>query len=217
MTNHLELNSVRFLPWIGSNYHNSGLNGRRILVLGESHYCGECTRKECENDNKSECRDFTIRVVNDYLNRKAVGFNRWMNTFTKFERSLVGDWTDEDSRKSIWDSIAFYNYLQYALDDSRKTGDSDAYSKAIEPFYHVLDYLKPEFIIVWGKQLWNRMPGDERWEEDDSIKMDDGYTVENGYYKLSNGDKAKVFPIYHPSVGYDWNYWHNVINKFIQR
>lgn len=210
MSNLLELNTVRFLPWIGKYYHKGGIFKNRILVLGEGHHCGGCPREGCENDFESDCRFFTSNVVKKYLNRKK-GYEKWMNTYIKFERSLIGDWTDEESQKNIWDSIAFYNYIQYALDKSRKAGEGDAYIKAIKPFYQVLDYLKPELIIVWGKRLWKNLPGDERWEESVGITMDDGYIIDNGYYKLDNGDKSKVFPVYHPSAGYDWSYWHKAI------
>ena len=191
-------------------FNDIGIFGRRILVLGESHYCGDCTRNECENVYKSKCRYFTTKVVIDFLN----GITN--NTYTKFERSLIGKWTTQESRESIWESIAFYNYLQYALDKSRKPGASDAYKQAVEPFYQVIDILKPEFIIVWGKRLWKNLPSYERWELCDSVKLDDGYIVDNGYYKLCNGDKAKIFPVYHPSGGYDWSYWHKVITTMIQ-
>lgn len=209
-----ELDKVRFLPWIGKDYQNGGIFGKRILVLGESHYCGSCTREMCEH-NFDDCRDFTVSVVSDsYLNKQREYAN-WMKTFTCFERSLVGEWTDEESRIKIWDSVAFYNYLQYALDTPGKAGESDAYQKAIEPFYQVLDYCKPELIIVWGKRLWGWLPGDTRWEECESMKFG-SLVVDNGYYKLSNGNKAKVFPVYHPSRGYAWEFWHEVIKNMIE-
>lgn len=28
-----------FEPWIGENYENGGIFGKKILVLGDSHYC----------------------------------------------------------------------------------------------------------------------------------------------------------------------------------
>ncbi len=214
MKNLKEMGKVRFLPWIGKDYHNGGIFGKRILVLGESHHCGGCLRDICENDFDSECRDFTSNVVKDYLDKNHK-YAQWMNTYTKFERSLFGDWTNDDNREQIWNSISFYNYLQYALDESRKAGESDAYQKAVEPYYQVLDYCKPELIIVWGKRLWGWLPDDDRWEGQEGIDFD-GYIVDNGYYRLSNGNRAKVFPVYHPSAGYEWEFWHEVIKYMIE-
>ena len=31
-----------FEPWIGGNYENGGLFGKKILALGDSHYCNSC-------------------------------------------------------------------------------------------------------------------------------------------------------------------------------
>ena len=31
-----------FEPWIGENYENGGLFGKKILALGDSHYCDSC-------------------------------------------------------------------------------------------------------------------------------------------------------------------------------
>lgn len=210
----LVLDKVHFLPWIGKEYQNGGIFGKRILVLGESHYCGSCTREMCER-RFDDCRDFTVDVVaNCYLNKQRK-YNNWMKTFTCFERSLVGKWTDEESRLKIWNSVVFYNYLQYALDVPGKAGESDAYQKAIEPFYQVLDYCKPEIIIVWGKRLWGWVPRDARWEQCEGVSFD-GDVVDNGFYHLSDGNKAKAFPVYHPSRGYAWDFWHKVIKYMIE-
>lgn len=213
-----ELSNVRFLPWVGKNYEKRLFFGKKILVLGESHNCGKegCTREECESKEAFiECRNMTNNTMKVFFERPE-RHKPWMNTYTKFERSLFGEWTNAEDRKEIWDAVAFYNYLQYSVDGSRKAGEDDAYEKAIVPFYQVIDFLKPEVIIVWGQRLWYNLPGDERWEECDSIKMYDGYNIENGFYKLSNGDKAKVFQVNHPSSGYTWEYWHKVIKTMLQ-
>ena len=33
------MSEINFIPWIGDNYLSKGYKGKRILVLGESHYC----------------------------------------------------------------------------------------------------------------------------------------------------------------------------------
>ena len=35
--------------------------------------------------------------------------------------------------------------------------------------------------------------------------------IETWIYNISNNQKSLVIPIYHPSAGFDWNYWHEVI------
>ena len=35
-------------------------------------------------------------------------------------------------------------------------------------------------------------------------------------YKIIDGKTIKVLPIYHPSVGFSWEYWHEVIVEFFK-
>lgn len=88
------------------------------MILGESHYCEKgCT--DCGNARVyPECCAFTNSVVSDYKN-EALDRHRWMSTYLKFERSLVGHETDWAERKKIWNSVVFYNYLQAAMDGPR--------------------------------------------------------------------------------------------------
>lgn len=80
---------VFFRPFVGASYAGGGLFGKRIMVLGESHYCDEgCA--DCGNCLRHrECMEFTSGVVEQYLDR-GVERQRWMQTLLKFERSLVG-------------------------------------------------------------------------------------------------------------------------------
>ena len=45
---------VFFHPWVGSDYFSGGIFGKRIMVLGESHYCAEACEK-CGVDFKCKC------------------------------------------------------------------------------------------------------------------------------------------------------------------
>lgn len=64
--------NVFFQPYVGKDYTIGGLFGKRIMVLGESHYCDEgCA--DCGNlINHRECMAFTNGVVGDYLNELEV-------------------------------------------------------------------------------------------------------------------------------------------------
>lgn len=193
---------IRFKPWIGKNYQSGGIFGKKILVLGESHYCDD-----------SEGTDFTTAVVNDYLNPE-VERDKWMNTFLKFERSLVNHITDTEESKKIWDSIAFYNYLQFPMDGARQAGTKRQYSDSIGPFFEVLNDLRPELLIVWGSRLWNNLPN-EGWVGGKEIEID-GYSIMNGAYKLNDGSLVRTICVYHPSVGYSWDYWYRAIQSVLE-
>ena len=75
-----------------------------------------------------------------------------------------------------------------------------------------MEKYQPEYIIAWGNRLWDKMPG-EYWQNGDDIVVD-GYHVATGWYVLSNGKRVKAMAVNHPSVGYSWDYWYRVIQRF---
>ncbi len=198
---------IFFHPWVGRNYTSGGIFGKRIMALGESHYCGEDC-KVCGQNFNCRCNQFTENVVKEYLNPN-IEREDWMTTYLKFERSLVNHNTTPSESKDIWDSILFYNYLQVAVRKARQAGTSTQYRASEEAFFSMIDKYEPELIVVWGVRLWNQLPS-TRWEDGPRIAVD-GYDVQNGYYQLANGGRSRVVCIYHPSAGYSWDYWYRVI------
>lgn len=89
-----------FLPWIGSRYADDGLDGVRILALGESH-CG------VEDDKH---RGFTQFVVRRW------GLEKRSKYFTIIAKYVLGLTSDDylrmKDRREFWQSVAFYNYIQ---------------------------------------------------------------------------------------------------------
>lgn len=198
---------VRFEPWKGKNYLTSGLNGKKILAIGESFYCSE------EEADKF-ASTLTEKVVNDYLAIRNGEFREnkgeWTNTYLKFERSLVGEETTPERSREIWNSIAFYNYLQIPMSGARESGSPIDYKNAEKAFFEVINELQPDLIIVWGVgKLFNNMPED-RWTWGKRLDVD-GWDINNGYYQLDNEKQVRCIAVYHPSTGYQWDWWYKVI------
>lgn len=208
--------NVFFQPFVGKNYVSGGIFGKRIMVLGESHYCGEGCADCGSLTNHAECAAFTNHAVAAYLDENSSAREPWMSTFLKFERSLVGHETDWDERRRIWQSVMFCNYLQVAVDGSREAGTSEQYALSAPAFYELIDMYRPQRVIVWGKQLWGKLPKDGRWRAGKPI-MIDGYEAATGSYALGGGaGEARIMAVYHPSVGYSWDWWHRVIEEFLK-
>ncbi len=205
------MSNVFFQPFVGKDYANGGIFGKRVMVLGESHYCDEgCV--DCGNCSRHrECMGFTQNVVQTYLEQDG-GHENWMNTFLKFERSLVGHETDQKETEKIWNSVIFFNYLQVAMGGPREAGTADQYRQAGLAFFEMLEKFLPEYVVVWGKRLWNNLPGDQ-WQDGEDVVVD-GYATATGSYVLRGGKRVKVMAVNHPSVGYSWDYWHRVIQDF---
>ena len=203
--------NVFFQPFVGKDYANGGIFGKRIMIMGESHYCDE----ECADCGDCrmhrECMGFTQDVLGDYLDESKERQN-WMRTFLKFERSLVGEETDQAKRMKIWNSVVFFNYLQVAMGGPRQAGTAKQYQQAGKAFFEIIEKYQPEYVIAWGQRLWNKMPS-ERWQDGEDIAVDDG-SITTGSYLLSNGRRVKAMAVNHPSVGYSWDYWYRVTQRF---
>lgn len=195
---------VRFEPWKGEEYQTGGIFKKKILVIGESFYCSE----------EEAVATLTEKVVTDYLAIRKGEFREnkgeWTNTYLKFERSLVGEETTPERSQKIWNSIAFYNYLQVPMSGARESGSKMDYKNAENAFFEVINNLQPDLIIVWGVgKLFNNLPED-RWTWGDLLKVD-GWEIKNGYYQLENEKQVRCIAVYHPSTGYQWDWWHKVI------
>lgn len=111
--------NIFFQPFVGKDYANGGIFGKQIMILGESHYCDESCTDCGDCQLHRECMNFTQQVLDDYLNENKERQN-WMRTFLKFERSLVGEETNQAMRLKIWNSVIFFNYLQVAMGGPRE-------------------------------------------------------------------------------------------------
>ena len=203
--NYFTMEHVFFKPWIGKNYQNGGIFKKKILVLGESHYCGGCDK--CGIKYAPECNDLnTTKIIESLLDGSTGG---WANTFKKFERSLVNKPTTAEESREIWESVAYFNFLQVAMTETRTAGSYEDYIEGQKAFLEVIEDLQPDLIIVWGIRLYGHLPN-ERWIQGEPLVVDN-YSVKNGYYQLKQGKKSRVIAVYHPSTGYSWDWWYKVI------
>ena len=79
------MTNLFFLPFVGHDYSAGGIFGKRVMILGESHYCGEkCA--DCGVAGKAgDCAAFTTNVIKAYLNPNTER-ERWMSTYLKDTR-----------------------------------------------------------------------------------------------------------------------------------
>ena len=109
------MENVFFRPWIGKNY-KQGYKGKKLLILGESHYCDGIQDENCPCGKVkkclqlSECNDFTSVVLNRFFDyKKGIGEGeRWMTTYTRFTNILLGEQVSNAELMEFWDNIVFY-------------------------------------------------------------------------------------------------------------
>ena len=215
---------VKFHPWVGDKYEYGikGFDengkivygtpddpGKKILVLGESHYCANLA------DAISE---LTKIIIADLIDP----FSEWepyKNTYTKFIKAFTG-YTDDlefENKKEAWEHLAFYNYVQVPMTGPRISPTTEDFKKSEEAFWEVLNELKPDLIIAWSKRLYNNLPqgGEYIGELEVRDEYDDIVSIELWSYELKNSI-IRIIGITHPSAGFDTEFWHEAISLFIK-
>ncbi len=135
-----------FHPWVGSLYSSEGIHGKRLLILGESHYGGL----------NNEYPEFTINVIQDMaLDKGRLPF------FSRIQRLVVGGRGSFSTaqRHDFWQRVAFYNYIQSALSGGPRCRPTpDQWRVASTPFLQTIAELAPHYMLVLGLELFRHLP-----------------------------------------------------------
>jgi hypothetical protein len=163
---------VRFVPWVGGGYQSGGVYGRRLPVVGESHYTDWA---DSDGATRRHLLDpgFTAATVMDFASNGG-GAPTW---------SLVEKIVAADTVPDFWHQVAFYNYVQFPLEgtprDRRPSEDEWAGSEL--GFKEVVEELKPERIYIFGSDTWSRarkgmtvVPGESPKYPDGHCSLADG-------------------------------------------
>jgi hypothetical protein len=134
-----------FEPWVGGNYRTTGLDGLRVMVLGESHYGAPDTEKPSTTQD----------VVRKW------GQSRRHRFFTLTQKVITG--TDAGlsraDRRAFWEQVAFYNFIQRFVGDGPRVRPTQAlWDDAAGPLLAVIEELKPHVLVVFGRALDAHLP-----------------------------------------------------------
>ncbi len=195
---------VIFSPWVGKHYH-TGWNGKRMMVLGESHYCAS---------SEEAVPQITNRIITDLMDADSE-HEGYKNTYTKFANALAGKFLSFDERKRLWHSVLFYNYVQVPMSGARISPTTQEFAQSETAFFEVLETYRPGCIIAWGKRLYNNLP--RRGYQFPDLALPNGDSMETWAYETSDGQIVEVLPITHPSAAFVPSYWHEVIQMFLNR
>lgn len=213
------MGNYNFHPWVGSKYNTEGFNGKKVLVLGESHYCrnelsegGRCF-PSCRVENmKDDCYSQTEDVIEGFV--YCYSGERYQQTFLCFERAVLGKELTQIEREDFWDRIVFYNYIQFSQSGPRKTLQANDWALSEMAFHELLEEFMPDYIIVWGARLYNLLPDFNGKHSVLSISETDKTDIWT--YKINDKDIPAI-KVSHPSspVGKEWSRWHKYYAKFL--
>lgn len=211
---------INFNPWVGKDYFTKGFQGKRLLVLGESHHCddelaknGKCFPTCLKEKMNKICHAQTQKVIHDAIYKyEGVHFQR---TFICFERAVLGKVLTETERELFWQSVMFYNYLQYSQSAPRTTPQPEHWIESKEAFSELLEKYSPDKIIVWGARLYDYLHNFNG--KDYKLIVSDNNIAEIRYISF-NGHNIPALKMLHPSCprGKNWEYWHKIISKFLE-
>jgi hypothetical protein len=198
------MKNVFFKPYIGKNYFEKGYSGKKLMILGESHYCSDLQDKDCQCGQAekclqlSKCEVFTTDALNRFFDyKKGIAESEpWMTTFTRFTDVFLGKKVSNEKLLAFWDDVMFYNYVQKAIGGSRTSPAEQNFEDSEKAFFEVLDTYQPDLIIVWGARLEGRLPKKNKTVSDFEILNKAGHKFH--YYEVS-GKKIPAYAIYHPS------------------
>ena len=233
-----EYKYVKFLPWVGEYYkEGEGFQGKKILVLGDSHYCakdenrnekcrskGDCSY-ECMNDN---CYKMTQNLIQDeyigYRSRRSKSAGH-LQTILTFEKNLFGYTPSPQQSIDFWNRVVFYNYIQHSQYKPRgrrkiEAEEIDDYRKA---FQEVLAKYDPDYIIIWSKFLFTRdwLPNGASESPDYTLKAEYNgiiYDAPVRTFKSDSGKLIQAIIIQHPCCrfGKDQVKWHILLKAFLE-
>lgn len=206
---------VYFEPWVGPDYDRGGLWGRKVLIVGESHYDewadeAEAGQPPLPVTKHHLSRNFTQECVQDILEggKGAVFWKRILNR--------VGGHEYEDrSLPEFWNRVAFYNLVQSPVCGGPGRRPTTEQWNAIEdPLREVIAVLKPDRILFTGWTMWGYVPPRDGVCEP-IVAGDQKIPLE--YFLRDDGTPAFVTSTAHPRTQYFVRRLSPLLHDFVVR
>ena len=226
-----------FNPYIGTLYQGGLINNKKVLVLGASHYClydsssdkfncpvwDECTSLESKDSSKFDlCCPYYKSLgwyeQYDYVrlsNSPKIELENYLSdggydTYNNFTQCLL-DLLNIPDAQSLWERLAFVNYVQYFLPTQTTPNLTYADIGSFESLIEYIENLKPDIIIVWGTRITNHFNHNYIKSLVDQLKV-----RSNNYFwdYEHKGHKCLLVNPYHPCDTPPWYNWSNNIDSF---
>jgi hypothetical protein len=148
------LAGVYFHPWVGAHYGTSTLHGHRtrIWLLGASHYEWE---PHAAHGGLQRPPTLTCWNIAAQLTSTSHRF------YTNLECTMLGRKPTPEEREGMWSSLAFSNFVQQIVGcgpTARPT--PQMWATGHTAFRSILAALQPDVVLVFGFEVWDKLPGE---------------------------------------------------------
>lgn len=126
----------QFKPYKGGLYHEGLMNGRKVLIVGESHY---------EADGSD---DFTTTTVNQCAIEKPSNF------FKKIRATACG-LTPPPPPAEFWHRVAFANVVQESMADASDRPTHAQMTRGMTVLKATIRELQPDLILCYSVLAWD--------------------------------------------------------------
>ena len=209
-----------FEPFVGKRYAE-GINGKRILVLGASFYCdrvkcpffASCTSVIMKDSSAfdTKCPEYQPAGKKLHLEPSYCVEDAPV-TYQRFA-AYMGKHLGTDDYNTVWDHLAFTNYVQFFLPATngsfRETSWSDISERDLAAFTEVVKKLQPDIVIVWGSVINSCLKERNPYLADLKELQETEYYI--GHLNIPGAEKPiAVINPYHPSS----SAWYSAMEQF---
>jgi len=130
-----------FEPYTGKSYFKNPVFGRRLLLIGESHY----------NDSDAPCESGATReVVDSFLSGQAIPFFDYLAEAAQGNRWAM-------TKDEFWHSVAFANFVQRPMESVSHRPTHSDFEAGAPAFWDTLARLAPDIVFMFTS-AWNVLP-----------------------------------------------------------
>ncbi|WP_281613411.1 hypothetical protein [Flammeovirga sp. SubArs3] len=175
------MSGLHYKTWIGEHFSQKRIFNKKILILGESHYA-------------DGAEDKTELLIKETMSGrfKHPFYTKLVLSFLEEENAAQ---LSLDRKVFFWQSVAYNNFVQDYLDQSRQAPSHEMWERGRNAFYELLEQVKPDIVFVCGYRLWDQLPHKFRVE---SEKIGSLFTITYQYKDIS----AQCVRSKHPSANY---------------
>lgn len=207
-----KLTKLTWFPWIGSKY-TKGINGKRLLLVGESHYAQDENGNfdpECYDDYMND-KNSTQKIIESNIDQKEERII-FKNTY----KSLLG--TEDINKEIFWSNVSYYNFIQRMMETREDRPTKADYSQGWNVFYELLKIIKPTHCLFLGSSCTEFLYRSLSQKENINITLEQwDEKIGRCYGKIAQinyeGTTTDLTFIRHPSAYFDWQAWNAYLKK----